>query len=49
MYKDNGGQIIFTGQSDPVDINDLPALRYELFDLDDYLYRPMITSEGIML
>ncbi len=49
MYKDKDGQIIFTGQRDPVDINDLPTPRYEMLDMDDYIYRQIITSEGIIL
>ncbi|OHB74373.1 MAG: hypothetical protein A2W17_07915 [Planctomycetes bacterium RBG_16_41_13] len=46
MFKDADRKVVFTGPRTPIDLNDLPFPRYELFDIDDYLHRPMISGDG---
>ena len=46
VYKDQDGNIIFTGKRAPHDLNNLPYPRYELLNLDDYLYRIIPNREN---
>lgn len=46
MFKDTDGKTVFTGPRAPTNLNDLPIPRYELFNIDDYIYRPMISEDG---
>ncbi|OQZ00154.1 MAG: hypothetical protein B6D35_07550 [Candidatus Brocadia sp. UTAMX2] len=47
VYKNGDGKTIFTGNRSHHDLNALPFPKYELFHLDDYLYRAIIDREDI--
>lgn len=46
VYKDSNGKTVFTGSRPPINLNDLPFPRYELVNIDDYLFRSMISEEN---
>lgn len=47
VYKSMEGKTIFTGNRNHHDLDTLPFPNYELFNLDDYLYRAIIDRENI--
>ena len=47
VYKNTEGKTIFTGNKNHRDLDALPFPNYELFNLDDYLYRAIINKENI--
>lgn len=47
VYKNSEGKTIFTGNRNHHDLDALPFPNYELFNLDDYLYRAIIDKENI--
>jgi len=42
MFEDETGQPVYTGKRELHDLNDLPFPNYDLFNLEDYLYRPIL-------
>lgn len=47
VYRNIEGKTIFTGNKNHHDLDALPFPNYELFNLDDYLYRAIIDKENI--
>ena len=47
VYKNAEGKTIFTGNRNHHDLDTLPFPNYEIFNLDDYLYRAIIDKENI--
>ena len=47
VYKNSEGKTVFTGNRNHHDLDTLPFPNYELFHLDDYVYRAIIDRENI--
>src|SRR3990172_1261133 len=47
VYKNSEGKTVFTGHRNHHDLDTLPFPNYELFHLDDYVYRAIIDRENI--
>lgn len=47
VYKDSEGKTNFTGTRNLQELDMLPFPNYELFNLDDYLYRAIIDKENV--
>jgi len=47
VYKNSEGKTVFTGNRDHHELDTLPFPNYELFRLDDYIYRAIIDRENI--
>ena len=47
VYKNIEGKTIFTGNRNHHELDTLPFPNYELYNLDDYLYRAVIDKENI--